>query len=222
MNIVMGNEANKMLTIYQTCKTGSRLMVIGILFLFPMAFGEILLNDGFDYGGRTNGTDAQDVDWWKVNEGTAGNIALAIKTDDGTTGIGSGNALESTYGPTDGRYGILGDFDDGREIVLVNPGDSVTLKFDFRLLDDPIPSTVTDFRFGLMYNNGTRTTADTLDYGTSDDNTAYYLRLSTGSEETRATLNYDAGVGTPLGGADMTILWDSDGYSPFGVINDNL
>lgn len=115
-------------------------------------------NDGFDDGGRTNGADALDVDWWKVQERNLGDQTLTVQTDDGSPGIGSGNALAVTDVPNDdNRRSIMANIP---EISLTNIGDTVVLSFDVRILSST--NSKEDFRFGILNSNGSVQTSDQL------------------------------------------------------------
>ncbi len=176
------------------------------------------VSDGFDDGGLTNGGDALDVPWWKVKDSSGGSLFLTVRTDDGSPGIGSGNALE-VESTSNAHRTIIGDFDDGREITLSNVGDTVTLSFDFRILNVPPTNSANDYRFGLFNNGGTRVTYDLGGDDTMvDDDPGYNVVLSTGTENS-ARLYYEGGSSTLLGGNDRSELMED---SSFGGINDNL
>lgn len=175
-----------------------------------------LVDDGFNDGGRTNGPDALDVAWYTINEGSAGDQTLTVKTDDGTPGIGSGNALEVMLAATDNRRGLIGDFSD-REVALSNLGDWMTLEFDFRILNDPLTNSERDFRFGLFNNMGTPVLADLLDDFEADDDQGYFMRASTGTKD-RWVMAREKGTSSFMGGDDMSTLFD---VTDFGGINDN-
>jgi len=176
-----------------------------------------LVDDGFNDGGRTNGPDALDVAWYTINEGSAGDQTLTVKTDDGVPGIGSGNALEVMLAATDNRRGLVADFSD-REVMLSNLGDWMTLQFDFRILNDPLTDSKKDFRFGLFNNWGTLVAEDLLDdTPLADDDQGYFVRASTGTE-TEWNLTREKGTGSFMGGNDMsTLLKDTE----FGGLSDN-
>ncbi len=198
-----------------------RLLFVFVIALFLTAGTHaavtVVVNDGFDDGLRANDADELDVAWWKVKDSSSGSLNLTVKTDDGSPGIGSGNALEveSTSGS---NRTIAGDFSDsGREVTLSNFGDTITLSFDFRILSST--NSRTDFRFGLFNNGGTVVTGDLGDDDTLvDDDRGYNVTLSTGTEN-RARLYYDGGTSTLLGGSDRTQLASNDS---FGGISDNL
>ena len=162
----------------------------------------VVVNDGFDDGDRTNGADALDVDWWKVQEGTPGDQTLTVKTDDGSPGIGSGNALEVTHVATDNRRAILANFP---EVSLTNIGDSIILSFDFRILSST--NSKEDFRFGILNSNGSVQTSDQLVDDIVDNDTGYYVRASTGSQ-TEWSYVYDEGPASFLAGTMSQLLPD--------------
>ncbi len=177
--------------------------VLAIVVLSVPAVASIsLVEDPFTDGGRTNGADALDVAWYTINEGTAGDQTLTVQTDDGSPGIGSGNALAVTHAATDKRRGLVAGFS---EVTLSNLGSSLTLEFDFRILNDPLTDSATDFRFGLFNNWGTLVAADLLGDDETDDDQGYFVRASTGTEN-KWTLTRDKGTSSFMGGNDMSGL----------------
>lgn len=191
--------------------------VLAIAFLAtPTLAGVSVVEDGFTDGGRTNGPDALDVAWYKINEGSAGDQAMTVRTDDGSPGIGSGNALEVMMAPTDRRRGLLGEFSD-REVALLNLGDWMTLEFKFRILNEPLTNSDRDFRFGLFNDMGTSVLSDLLDDFESDDDQGYFLRASTGTQD-RWVIARDKGTASFMGGNDLSTIFD---VTDFGGINDN-
>ena len=74
--------------------------LVAVLFLTAGTQAAVLVDDGFTDGDRTNGADALDVNWWKIIKDDAGSLTdttLTVQTDDGTPGIGGGNALAATH-----------------------------------------------------------------------------------------------------------------------------
>lgn len=197
------------------------LFVVGItLFLTTgtHAAVTVVVNDGFDDGDRTNGADALDVAWWKVKDSSGGSLFLTVKTDDGSPGIGSGNALEVESTSSNNRT-IAGDFSD-REVTLSNPGDTILLSFDFRILNVPPTNSANDFRFGLFNNGGTVVTADLGGDDTLvDDDRGYNVTLSTGGSQDSARLYNDGGNSTLLGGNDRDELVEDNNFAAIGEGN---
>ena len=178
------------------------MLLVIALFLTSVTHAAVVVNDGFDDGGRTNGADALDVDWWTIDGRNPGDQTLTVQTDDGSPGIGSGNALAVTHTATDDRRSILANFAD---VTLANIGESISLSFDFRILSSS--NSKEDFRFGLYNSNGTVQTSDDLGDSIGDNDTGYYIRASTGSQ-TEWSYVYDVGPSSFLGGTMDQLLPD--------------
>ncbi len=173
----------------------------------------ILVEDSFTDGDRTDGADPLDVAWYKVEEGAPGDQTLTVQNDD--AGIGGGNALAVTHTATDNRRGMLANFS---EVTLATFGDSISLSFDFRLLNNPLTNSKEDFRFGLLNSNGTVQDSDQLTDDIADDDVGYYIRASTGTQ-TEWSYAKERGTASFMAGGDLSqLLADQQ----LGGINDNL
>jgi hypothetical protein len=141
----------------------SVVMVVSLL-LTPLR-ATLEVDDGFDDGTRTAGTNPLAVSWYSMNgPGTD----LAIVNDNVTGGINSGNALQVT--PTAVSEGIVGQFP--VPVTLMN-GQSISLSFQFRFAGTTNVNQAGLFRFGLLDSRGTPT-APPSGIG---DNDAIYLWL---------------------------------------------
>ncbi len=115
----------------------------------------VIVSDPFTDGSRTNptGGDAQGLVYYMG--ATWGTLTVA----DDTAGIGSGNALLFTPTAAWGKH--LAYFGPA---TLASPGDSLTLRFDFRFASPPTNISA-GFRVGLYNSMGTRQSTDTTDTG---------------------------------------------------------
>jgi hypothetical protein len=183
----------------------------------PGVLAAPIVQDGFNDGARSNGADPLDADWYRVKydptlSGTDSLLA-SVTADNGTPGIGSGNALKIENTTTTGDRHLVANFP---ACTLLVPGDYVDLTFDFRVLGGP-PSTDRGFRFGLFNSNGSVIGADEKTSSATENDIGYFARISTGAN-TSATLNKDKGVASFMGGTDLGIILTN---STFGGINDN-
>jgi hypothetical protein len=198
-------------------KSCSLTTVLAIMVLTVPAVADItVVEDTFTDGGRTNGSDALDVAWYKINESSAGDQTLTVRTDDDIPGIGSGNALEVTHAATDKRRGLLADFSDS-EVTLTDLGDWITLELDLRILNDPVTNSARDFRFGLFNNSGTSVVSDLDNDYEADDDQGYFARASTGTED-RWDLTREKGTASFIAGDDLSLILK---VTDFGGLADN-
>lgn len=155
----------------------------------------ILVEDGFDDGGRTNGTDPYDVAWFT----RFANPALTIVTDNGSPGIGGGNALN--VNATGANQPIVG--------VMTNPvtlavSDTLEFSFDFRLT--ALVNSGSAFRFGIFDSNGTSATAD--NQTVSDNDRGYRVVLGAGGTAGLSLSEENGTNAQILTGSDGTNLTD--------------
>ncbi|MDF3057784.1 MAG: hypothetical protein K0R17_1999 [Rariglobus sp.] len=112
------------------------------------ARAEIVVNDTFNDAGFTNGGDAQDVAWYGMN-GPAAN--LSVVADNGSPGIGDGNALRFTAAGALQR-GVVGVLS---KPITLEDGESITLTFDFRFETTTNLNYASRLRWGLYGSGGT-------------------------------------------------------------------
>jgi hypothetical protein len=144
----------------------------------------IIISDGFDDGGFTNGTDPNDIAWSDLT-----NTTPTVATD---ATISDGNALN--VNATAGFNRIWTNFAG----VTLNPGDSLTLSFDYRFTQNPA-DTASQFRVGLFNNGGTNNTEGN-DFG-------YGFATNVGLNSSTGTNVWEEGVGTSiLGGSPGGIV----------------
>ena len=192
------------------------LFLTAMLLAVPGQANVIIVEDGFTDGDRTDGADPLDVAWYKVPRDAVerGDLTLTVQNDDGAPGIGSGNALAVTHELTGQRRGMLANFPE----VSLNVGNSISLAFDFRILNDPLTNSKEDFRFGLYNSNGTVVNSDQPNDDMAEDDVGYFIRASTGTE-TEWSYVKDRGVSSFVGGNDINQLLSDQ---QLGGINDNL
>lgn len=162
------------------------------------ASGTNVFYDAFDDGER----DANPA-WYLIKA-----QSTATVVDDAV--LGGGNALKfdnehSGSNPTIAPYaqkGIVASFD----TVSLEPGESLTLSFDFRL------QTVVDqsglFRFGLAYDQPTNSTPFFSDGGVNgsspgDDDYAYFVGMSSGANTGLAIREDNATINGFMSGGDI-------------------
>ena len=157
----------------------------------------IIVSDPFTDGSRTNATggDPQGLVYYMGQTwGT-----LTVSNDD--AGIGSGNALLLT--PTAAWGKCLAYFGPA---ALANPGDSVTLRFDFRFASPPTNLSA-GFRVGLYNSMGTRQSADATDTGVPgpgnrSDDVGYGFQTNPGlNSSTGLNVYSEAATNDILGGS---------------------
>ena len=105
-------------------------------------------DDGFTDGGRTNGTDVLDCNWYTISNPTAAIV-------DDTAGIGSGNGLKIT--PSATYQGMVANLP---STTTLADGGTVTLSFDWRFTGTTNLNVGARLRFGLYNSGGTLTTSD--------------------------------------------------------------
>ena len=152
----------------------------------------IIINDGFDDGGFSNGTDSNDITWSGLTNST-----LSIATD---TTIGGGNALNVDAIGTFNR--IWTNFAG----ITLSPGDSLTLSFDYHFTQNPA-NTASQFRVGLFNNGGTNNTENN-DFG-------YGFTSNTGLDSATGTSVFEEAVGTSIlgGSPGGTVAFGTAGAS---------
>lgn len=129
--------------------------------------------------------DARKVQWLVKEEGT-------LNVVDDSAGLASGKALQ-------GRQ-ILGVIPPA---ILANPGDTVTVQFDFRLAGPVQDGQGYSPRFGLYYVE----TADAKDPWIVTNGNGYYAGLTAGATAAAVELGKESGgTGSILQGSDNTVM----------------
>ena len=167
--------------------------------VFPSPSGSnpnLIVNDGFDDGTRTAGTNPLAVSWYSISgPGTD----LAVVNDNVTGGINSGNALKVT--PTVASEGIVAQMPVAE--TLMN-GQSISLSFQYRFTGTTNANQAGLLRFGLLDSRGTPTAPPS---GTGDndaidrvDDSGYYAATNPGLTSTTGTTLYKWGNAPTSGG----------------------
>jgi hyaluronate lyase len=126
-----------------------------LLAAFSAHASTLVVSDPFTDGSRTNTTGGDPLGLvWYMGQ-TWGTLTVA----DDSAGIGTGNALLLT--PTAAWAKALAYFG---PVALTNPGDSVSLSFNFRFTAPPT-NIAAGLRVGLYNSMGTRQTTDAVDTG---------------------------------------------------------
>ncbi|HVM46587.1 MAG TPA: polysaccharide lyase family 8 super-sandwich domain-containing protein [Candidatus Acidoferrum sp.] len=157
----------------------------------------MLAYDPFTDGNRTNATggDTQGLVWYM------GQTWGSLDVTDDSGGIGTGNALLFT--PTAAWGKFLAYFG---PVTLTNPGDSVTLTFNFRFTSNPTNISA-GFRVGLYNSMGTRQTTDASDTATPgpgdrSDDVGYGFQTNPGLNSSSGLNVYSEAAGNDiLGGS---------------------
>lgn len=160
-----------------------------------------IVDDGFNDGGRSDGLDPKDVNWWIIEASNAGvTPVLSIVND--SAGIGAGNALHIENGGTNTNLystkAIVAPF---TTCALTAVGDKLVLRFDFRFVRILADDRANVFRFGLYNSNGSVVTGD--------KKTASYNDSGYTSGITYGTLGGSAAF-TKEAGAPNTTLFEED------------
>lgn len=164
---------------------------------------QVSLFDPFDDGGRTDGADPLDTDWYTHNTDTT------LSVVDDSAGIGSGNALNVDN--TNQHDRIVAGFDD----VTLGPlnKDKVVLEFDVRITETGgnAAANETGFRFGLYHDNGTPNTADNEGNASDGDDDGYRITFGVGNGNPRTFAQVEEGTGDAiLSGSDRQTLYNSE------------
>lgn len=181
-----------------------------------VASASLVVDDTFEDGGRSNGTDPLDITWYRANQ----NLNLSV-VDDAFAGGGSTKALDIDIGNIDAFKRIVGQFD---PITLgAANGNYIELRFDIRAVSAP-PNNQNGFRFGLYNSAGDMISADETqtswnpiegnDYG-------YNARIPTGTANTPSLYDEPAGDNT-LGGTTPGTTITDGGASSIGISDTSL
>ncbi len=157
-----------------------------------------IVNDTFTDGGRTNGSDALDLAWYSNQVLSGSATTLSVVTD----GSLNGNTLYANN-PTVTpnvfiQRAVVGDFSD-RPVTLVNVGDSLFLKFDFRFVNTLTSTGENRFKFGLYNSRGTAATGDVTNATRNDG--GYWAQTAYGA--TAGT----TGIFREDGDGSSTLMW---------------
>jgi hypothetical protein len=171
------------------------LLTAGLLATSAIAAPITLVNDPFTDGGRTNGTDPQDIAFF--NSGfTGGGSSFGVENDP----VLASNALRTVPG-TFTFVKFVGFFD----AVTLAAGDSLTLSFNYRV--ESAPNQASALRFGLLNSAGTRQTSDgssTLAGVTRTDDSGYGIATNIGATGSNTTTNREPAGDDTLGGSNFT------------------
>jgi hypothetical protein len=175
-------------------------LLLGAALSMPALGATVLVNDPFTDGGRTNGTDPQDIAWWSVGSGSS----LTVSVDPVTTS----SALNNQMG---GFTRFVGFFDGpggSNTPQSLAVGDSIKLSADIRYVS--VPGNVNNvFRMGLGNSQGTRQANDF--FGSSPTfndrvgDASYYVGLNFGAALPTVDAIYREvdTDGSPLAGPDV-------------------
>ncbi|MEH1942714.1 MAG: PEP-CTERM sorting domain-containing protein [Nostoc sp.] len=188
-----------MLNKYLKVVLSSALLISLITSFSEKAKAQVLVNDTYTDGGRTNGVDPLDISWFGISSNfdqtvsTPSQIQLGVVDD---PILGTGNALNlgtpsfvtfnSSFLPAHFAIGTFAPVSLGNNI-----GDALDLSFDFRFTTEPSLSTTSaefpqirgsGLRFGLYNSGDTPITTDILaslvGSGTPIEDDGGYLVLS--------------------------------------------
>lgn len=182
--------------------TSFALALAGLLLLCLPVRATISLNDGFSDGGRTNGADLADGEWWAM-----GLTTVAVVND--AAGLGSGNALEITP-PATGTRGVAAHLPS--PVTLHADGDTITFSFRWRFTGTTALNQSQRLRFGLYTTAGTPTVADNTDTPRYND-VGYYGATNPGAAGTNTTLYRELSGDELTGGTNMTGITATAGAS---------
>jgi len=182
-----------------------------VVFVPYASVASVVVHDTFSDGGWTDGSDPQDISWYKSHA----DIQLSI-TDDPV--LGTGNALHADI-PTltlpDHRF-VVGTF--APLTVGPHPGNYIRASFDLRLHDPIVSETDSNLRLGILSSSGTPITSDA--FTTGDDDVGYGQGCEAYSSTFASRLKWH--LGADIGGGGDGWL-DTDTYTPDPppVLNDS-
>lgn len=166
------------------------LPLLGLLAAAPTVHGVTTILDPFTDGGRTNGADVLDANWFK----TAAAPTVSVAPD---AVIGSGNALVVAGNVTSG--GVVAGF---QGIALTENREKIVLSFDFQLTSAGNPQD-SAFRYGILNDGGTPRTGDAA--GNINDDPGYFVLNDSGAAAGSEQIRFDPGVSGLLGGGDAFV-----------------
>lgn len=191
-------------------------MLLLVMCVTSISQGATVVNETFTDGDRALGSDSQDVAWYKVNEGTAGNMAITIAND---AVLGGGKSLQMV--PTGAtRKALVANFAD---TSISNVGNSISLSFDFRFTS--IVNSQRNFRFGLLNSSSTVVNNDQLAGDASGqvagNDVGYFGAFSVGTSVGARTVKDKATnaylLGSPTTPSDMVTVLDATTFA--GITN---
>jgi hypothetical protein len=149
----------------------------------------LLVDETFSDGGRTNGADSKDADWFTIG---APGTALAVVDD--SAGIGAGNALRLS--PTTTSQGLVAMLPN---LVTLAEGETLRLSFTYRFTGTTNLNMAARLRFGLYNSWGTPTTSDANTVVRKNDE-GYYASTNPGSTNAAGT-----SLGRESNGSEVTM-----------------
>jgi hypothetical protein len=120
----------------------------------PMVQAGTIVDDSWADGGRTNGADALDTNWWSSTSNTGNSIEVSVGALGMITGT-SGRGIHGTFTPQS-----------------LNTGDTIKATFTFTTPATIGTNATGAFRIGLFNSNGQALAAD-IQASTSSPNTIY-------------------------------------------------
>lgn len=186
------------------------------------AFGGIIASDGFGDGDRNNdGTpegaveNASDTGLaWYTARGTS-SIAFSVPNDNGSPGIGSGNAMNVNISTTSNRPSVA-----AFNGVTLADGDKIALSLAFRAVTSPVPNGDRRFRIGLYDSMGTAVPGDTSTTGFTNDDVGYMVQFDTGVADGNVLSIFGNTAGTLLGGTSQA-LGATSTNAQYAIIDNN-
>ncbi len=152
------------------------LVIVACLCLAPAGLqAATIINDSFDDGGRTDGADPLDAEWYRVWV-TAPTTFSAVAGPDIAPpgGLDTDNALIVDSEHTQ-DYLVVNLPSD---VTLVNPGEFIRLSFKLRLTN--MKDYRDTFRFGIFNSGPNKITAEQTNANLSDDH-GYVVCMATGN-----------------------------------------
>jgi len=178
------------------------LALLGLSLFCAPTRAATFMNDGFTDGGRTNGSDLADGEWWAMG-------ATTVAVVDDTAGLGSGNALEITP-PATGTRGVVAQLPSS--MTLHEDGDTITLSFRWRFTGTTALNQSQRLRFGLYTTAATPTVADNADTPRYND-VGYYAATNPGAAGTNTALYRELAGDELTGGTNFTSITATAGAS---------
>lgn len=178
-----------------------RVVLIALCLACAQARSEVLVNDAFSDGDRTNGADSADVAWFTI--GASGG---ALTVADDSAGIGSGNALR--LAPTSNSQGLVGMLP---YLVTLQDGEALRLSFTYRFTGTTNLNQSGRLRFGLYNSWGTPTVSDNNTVVRKNDD-GYYASTNPGSSSSTGT-----SIALENNGSELTMMGVATGIGTAGA-----
>lgn len=203
--------------------SGAFSVLWALLFLAPAPLNaDILLQDGFEDGDRTDGADPADTAWFLVGQGDVNQTATVGPDEPAPGGLGPDNVLFVEQTGT--RAFQMGRFPE----ATLAPGQYIRLTFKVRFTRFAMSGNDLGrdaFRFGIMHDAGTFATEDGNKDETVGDDYGYFATIAAAPDQvSRLFVNNPQAENVPQANSPFRITSLSDQLqnlpvSPFAIVD---